>query len=135
MEISTKNIVIADDDSEDVELFSQALTEVSPGSTLSIAENGQLLMNLLKVAAIPDLIVLDLDMPFKSGQQCLKEIRSQEKFNKVPVVVLSTSKRVKEVERSVCKGLNYFFMKPWSYADLKKLVNQICQGKFAEIAF
>ena len=120
---------------EDVELFSKALSEVFPAATLSIAENGQVLMNLLKVAAIPDLIVLDLNMPFKSGQQCLKEIRSQKRFNKVPVVVLSTSKRVKEVERSVCKDLNYFFMKPWSYPDLKKMVNQICQGKFAEIAF
>jgi DNA-binding response OmpR family regulator len=134
MESLLKNIIIAEDDLDDVELFTQALTEVCPGFNLSKAENGDQLMRLLDENEMPDMIVLDLNMPYKSGKECLKEIRLLEKFDDVPIVILSTSKRVKELKFSFCQGLNYFFMKPWSYNDLRAMIKNLCQGRFADVA-
>lgn len=128
-----QNILIADDDLDDIDLFSQALTEVNPGVTLNVAGDGNALINLLNICTIPDIIVLDLNMPYKTGKQCLREIRLQQKFNMVPVILMSTSRHVTEVRHTITGGLNYFSMKPWTYPDLKLIINKICEGRYAEI--
>src|SRR5207253_1102801 len=71
------HIVLADDDEDDREVFLEALQEIAPQMKVDICEDGTELMKFLLQdgAAYPDIIFLDLNMPLKSGYQCLKEIR------------------------------------------------------------
>lgn len=128
-----REIFIADDDEEDVDMLSQALKEVNPAVQLHVADNGKDLLLLLANGTTPDIIILDLHMPFKSGTQCLAEIRNHSRFDEVPVILLSNSKRVADVKAKVTDGLNYYITKPWSYNEFLKMIQKICNGNVKDL--
>ena len=76
------NILLADDDQDDRILFQDALSEIQIPSSLSFATNGEELIKLLKKNAsnLPDILFLDLNMPLKTGSECLTDIRNCELF-------------------------------------------------------
>ena len=77
MSFNIRNIVMADDDQDDVDLFQSAVDETCPKISLTVAKDGTKLMQLLDSSPAPDAIFLDLNMLGKSGKDCLGEIRSQ----------------------------------------------------------
>ena len=83
------NVLIAEDDDEDYLIFSLAIEELSFKVILSRAENGDLLFKLLDENN-PDIVFLDLLMPCKDGRQCLREIRSNRKYDAIPIIVYSS---------------------------------------------
>src|SRR5687767_78967 len=94
-------ILIADDDAEDCMFLRDALEENGLGKSLHFVENGEKLMDYLhhrgnysdsEKYPIPELILLDLNMPKKDGRKALKEIKSDQELRLIPVVVLTTSK-------------------------------------------
>src|SRR5690349_23555564 len=99
-----RHIVFADDDVDDVELFQSALTETCPRSELAVVQNGDDLLKLLEHGPLPDAIVIDLNMPCKSGKQCLVAIRAKRQFNKTPVIILSTSNASSDMQYCLSKG-------------------------------
>jgi CheY-like chemotaxis protein len=72
-----KNIYFADDDPDDREIFAELFYEMFPVEGLRLFESGKALTDALSAPAgpLPDLILLDLQMPLKDGFECLKEIR------------------------------------------------------------
>ena len=128
-----KHIIIADDDSDDVELFQDMANNHCPDLKITIAENGMELLILLQTIPTPDAILLDINMPLKDGHQCLNEIRSNVHFNNIPVIMLSTSNNENEI-KSLLSGADYYFVKPVTYDGLKEIVNAVCKGTFAAVA-
>src|SRR5438105_121894 len=129
MSLKIKNIVIADDDQDDVDLFQSAVEETCSQVSLTIARDGTKLMKLLDNTPAPDAIFLDLNMLGKSGRDCLEEIRSQEKFAEVPVMILSTSNRKAEIDECLSNGADHYFVKPNSYDELKNIIKELCDGQ------
>lgn len=125
---SIKNIVIADDDADDVEMFQSAIDETCPDIELSVATDGAKLIKLLEKMPTPDAIFLDLNMPNKSGKECLEEIRANDDFDDVPIVILSTSNQQDEIKFCLNNGANHYFVKPNSYSGLKNIIESICSG-------
>jgi CheY-like chemotaxis protein len=122
------NIVIADDDLDDVELFQEAIAHVCPDVNVTIATDGLQLIQLLDEIPIPDAIVLDLNMPRKSGIQCLEEIRANADFADVPIIMLSTSTSPKDAAYCLKTGASHYLVKPNSFAAMKQIVEGICSG-------
>src|SRR3954470_8771543 len=91
MNTLAKRIMIADDDPDDVQNFQLAMKESGISYRLIIANDGEDLLQLLDDLKAPDLIVLDLSMPRKNGAVCLQELRSKKQFDKIPIIILSTS--------------------------------------------
>jgi len=87
------NILLADDDVEDCQLFEKALKGIPIPNRLKIFSNGEELMNyLLKNSTdLPDVLFLDLSMPQKTGFECLIEIKENKKLKNIPVFVFTTS--------------------------------------------
>jgi CheY-like chemotaxis protein len=125
-----KNLVMADDDEDDVQLFQEALAESCSDHNLTIAADGAKLIKLLEVIPTPDVILLDLNMPLKSGKECLEEIRANDKFDNVPVVILSTSSQDADIQDCFKKGADHYFVKPPSLDGMKAIVLHICTGSF-----
>ncbi len=73
--LSIQSILLADDDEDDRMLFEDALNQVKSKVRLSTAEDGHMLLEMLKNRPLPDVIFLDLNMPGKNGFECLQEIR------------------------------------------------------------
>ena len=120
------HIILADDDEEDQELFKDAVQEIEPKIKISAANNGDELMRLLlKDAIVPDVIFLDLNMPFKNGQECLAEIRSNEKLKSIPVIIYTTSNNKKHIDDTYSSGADYYISKPNSFKDLKLIIKKM----------
>lgn len=111
--------MLADDDQDDTFLFREALEQIPLETDLSIAENGVELLQILKDADNkPDIIFLDMNMPVKNGLECLEEIRSTARFERVPIVVLSTSVSQHLWESAYRNGANLYIQKPNSFNSL-----------------
>lgn len=126
-----KHIMIADDDEEDIELLMSALKECPEKINVSAARNGLALLEILEQGCVPDLIVLDLNMPYMNGYKCLGAIRRNQKYNQVPVMILSTSLLKSDIDFCLSSGANYYAVKPSNLADLKNLVKVMCKGIMA----
>lgn len=122
-----KKIILADDDSDDCELFQDALGEVSIQTQITILKNGVVLMKTLDdtVPPPPYAIFLDLNMPLKNGYECLTEIRNTPKLKDIMVVIFSTTDNQTAIEKTYSLGANYFVRKPNSFDLLKKAIEKI----------
>lgn len=118
------SIILADDDRDDHDFFKDALNEIAPSVNLSIVENGDALLALLK-HYIPDFIFLDLDMPCKNGLECLSEIRNNTMLQAIPIVIFSSTSRPANIDTAYEMGADLFFIKPSNYNDLTASIKAI----------
>ena len=126
------NILLADDDLDDCFFFKKALNELPIETNLTIVHDGEELMNYLSDNSdkLPDLLFLDLSMPRKTGIECLSEIKENEKFKKLRVVVFTTSfVRDIDFEQSLINtlssiGAEKYIRKPSDFEMLKKIISE-----------
>ena len=127
-------ILIADDDPDDRQMTKEALEENYLLNDLRFVENGEELMQYLNRegpfanasnSPRPGLILLDLNMPKKDGREALKEIKSDPRLKRIPVIVLTTSKTEEDILRTYNLGVNCFITKPVSFKDLLEVTKSI----------
>ncbi len=122
---SIKKLIIADDDCDDQVLLQEALEDLEYPPLMQMVSDGCQLISTLAKEILPDLVLMDLNMPNKNGIECLLEIRSNAKFDKLPIIVLSTSKDPHDIEVCFNSGANLFFSKPYNFKELKTLVHSL----------
>lgn len=120
-------VLMADDDKDDQEIFKKALDETEIPTTLTTVDNGKELMENLKDESVPnpDIIFLDINMPGKNGKECLAEIKNDETLKEIPTVVYTTSTAPKDIEETYEAGANLYVPKPYSFHGLIKLIKKI----------
>ncbi len=130
-----KQILLADDDSDDCMLFEEALKEVSANTLLTIESDGHSLMERLQnlKESLPDILFLDLNMPKKNGSECLCEIRSLPQFNNIPIIILSTSSQRQAVKKMYEQGANYYICKPSNFNHLKDSIRNVLSFTLDEL--
>jgi CheY-like chemotaxis protein len=130
-----KTILLADDDSDDCLLFEDAVREVSSDIQITTAKDGMELMDILEetVPPPPDVIFLDLNMPRKSGYECLAEIKGTQKFRNIPVVILSTSSQADAIDEVYHNGADFYIRKPGSFPKLKQAIQQILSVDWTQV--
>jgi len=117
------NILLADDDAIDRELFIEGINHTGIQYSIKEVSNGEEVFNYLAdTSQRPDLIILDFNMPVKDGRITLKELKTQEQFRRIPVVIMSTSNSRFDVSLAYDSGANLFIVKP---DDFKELVSQL----------
>jgi two-component system response regulator len=118
-------ILIAEDDADDRYLLSSAFQENGFTDDLHFVENGVELMDHLNgllekgnEGQLPQLILLDLNMPKKDGREVLKEIKKHPSLKKIPVIIFSTTNNELEMKRCYELGANSYITKPNSFEHL-----------------
>lgn len=121
------HIMLADDDEDDRLFFKEAFEEVKIKYKISTFNDGEQLMDYLYEAnnPLPDIIFLDLNMPRKSGIECLKEIRNNERLQKISVAIYSTSSSEQDIEDTFVSGANVYIKKPNDFNMLKKILSDV----------
>jgi len=119
-----RSIVFAEDDEDDQFYFREAFHEINSEIRVRFVSNGNQLMQLLK-NFLPDLIFLDLEMPYKNGLECLVELRNNPALNKLPVIVLSSTMRPANIQTSYEMGANLFLHKSSRYSEFSECLKQI----------
>jgi CheY-like chemotaxis protein len=117
-------VLIAEDDDEDFIIFSEAVDELPFSVILSRAENGEILLKILH-NQLPDILFLDILMPLKDGRQCLREIRSNRKFDLLPIIIYSSVSQPSDIEFCFREGANLYTIKPTSFQELKEVLKRI----------
>jgi response regulator RpfG family c-di-GMP phosphodiesterase len=118
------NVLMAEDDIDDFEILADAISKVPVKIVLSRAENGDVLMKLIH-EKIPDLLFLDIILPQRDGRDCIREIRSDKKFDSLPIIVYTSLKDLDTIEFCYRWGTNLFVHKPQSYSDIAHIVRKI----------
>lgn len=120
------HILLADDDKDDCDFFQDALEEIGPAHRLTTVNNGVDLMQYLRMSDgdYPDLIFLDLNMPRKSGMECVTEIKDAANLSQIPVVIYSTSLDRSVVERLHEMGAYGYIQKPGDFTQLRIVVEK-----------
>ena len=127
---SAKRILLVDDDIDDRELFVEAFSYIDDPSIVSTLEASDKLLDYLHaVDVLPDYVFLDLNMPRKSGKECLKEIQQHESLRKIRVVIFSTSINPRDVAETYQDGAYCFIQKPNSFSDLKEILQKVLTSK------
>jgi CheY-like chemotaxis protein len=114
-------ILLVEDSETDVMMTREALNATQTPSTLHVVDNGDDAVRFLRrqppfgEAPRPDVILLDLNLPRKNGQEVLAEIKADEGLRTIPVVVLTTSKSEEDVQKSYNLHANSYVTKPLDF--------------------
>jgi|GEM_PF-1279617 len=114
-----KNVLVAEDDEINAMVFELLIQET--GATVTIATDGS---EALKMAftKVPDLIFIDVHMPFFSGIEAIRELRG--KGVSCPIISLSASTRLNERQNSIDAGANEFIIKPANRESINKMLTK-----------
>jgi CheY-like chemotaxis protein len=112
-------ILYADDDRDDREFMAEALSKIDPSISCQTASDGQHALELLrKSIELPDYIFLDINMPVMDGKQCLVELKNENRFKDIPVVIYSTTQNSTEINQMYRLGAASFIQKPNNFTEL-----------------
>jgi CheY-like chemotaxis protein len=120
------SIMLADDNDADRFLFEKALDKSILPLELIMIEDGEKLMNYLaeNTNNLPDIIFLDMNIPYKNGIECLTEIKANKITKDIPVIIYSSSLEDTHMNTLYEKGA-YYYMEKESYSDLVKNLKHI----------
>jgi two-component system response regulator len=125
------SVLLVEDDPGDVMLILEAFADNKVGNVLSVVSDGVEAMRFVRREGEyadrerPDLVVLDLNLPRKSGSEVLAEIKGDPDLSTIPVVVLTTSESEEDVMRSYRQHANAYITKPVDFDRLREIVHQI----------
>ncbi len=121
-------ILLVEDNPGDVRLTKEALKEGKVRNNMQVAEDGEEALAVLRrqgryaQATRPDLILLDLNLPKKSGREVLEEIKADPELKRIPVVVLTISKAEQDILKSYNLHANCYINKP---VDLEQFIDVV----------
>lgn len=120
-------VLLADDDVDDRLFFKEAFEEIKIKTEVQIVKDGMELMELLTKPGIklPHILFLDLNMPRKSGMECLKEIKEMDQFKDIAIAIYSTSASEQDIEQTFVNGANVYIKKPNDFSTLKKILTEV----------
>jgi CheY-like chemotaxis protein len=124
-------VLLVEDDPGDVVLITEAFEHNKVNNRLHVVADGVEALQFLRReapyedAAVPDLVLLDLNLPRKDGRQVLAEVKADDALRRIPVVVLTTSKAEEDVLRSYDLHANAYVTKPVDFDRFIEVVRQI----------
>ncbi|WP_375561923.1 response regulator [Bernardetia sp. OM2101] len=124
-------ILLVEDNLADTVLIQESLLESKLNLDIDTVIDGEKAMNYLyenlnnDKERLPDLIILDLNMPRKDGREVLKEIKEHEELRLIPVVIMTTSENEEDVKFAYKNHANSYISKPVDMEQFTKIVSSI----------
>lgn len=132
---SFKNyILIAEDDEDDRTTLQEIISELPLTVKTRIVEDGFELLNYLETPGInlPNLILLDINMPLINGLECLETIKNNERLKSIPVIMCSVADDQAVIEKCYKMGARHYVIKPQSFPELKQTMKKILETTWVE---
>ena len=131
MSVDVKTILLVEDNRGDVRLIQEAFKSTTARCQVVVVRDGMEAMSYLRQegefsdSLLPDLVLLDLNLPKKDGREVLAEIKADPKLKHLPVVVLTTSLNEDDIIKSYDLHVNCYIAKSRNVAQLFKIVRGI----------
>lgn len=126
--MKTTHILLVEDNEGDILLTTEALEEGKIFNKISVVRDGKQAMDFLKKrneytnVELPDLILLDINLPKQNGHEFLKLIRADSEIKHIPIIMLTTSSSEKDMLTANKNFANYYIIKP---VDVEDFINAI----------
>jgi two-component system, chemotaxis family, response regulator Rcp1 len=130
---TTPEILMADDNPADIDLTSEVLAQSGGRYHMNAVNDGEEALSFLRRegkyarAPVPDLVVLDLNLPRKDGCEVLSNIKADPVLARIPVVIFTTSQANSDVTRSYEVGANCYLRKPGNLAEFVAAVQSMAE--------
>lgn len=124
-------ILLVEDSPSDAMMTREVLEHSKLINSLHVVEDGVQAIDYLRKrppyenAPRPDMILLDLNLPKKSGREVLAEVKGDDDLKMIPVVVLTTSKSDEDVGKSYSLHANCYITKPVEFDEFAKIIRRI----------
>lgn len=120
-----KNVLVIEDEPNIIEAISFILSR--DGWSVATHSNGHDAVGVVQ-EAMPDLVILDVMLPGKTGYDILRELRSEDATQGLPVLMLTAKGQVKDREMAERAGASRFMTKPFSNAEMLNAVRELVAG-------
>jgi CheY-like chemotaxis protein len=122
-----KIFLLVDDDTDDTDMFHEALTEIDPSTVFYRAVDGVDALSILEKheQPMPHIIFLDVNMPRMDGWECLARLKTSDAYKNIPVMMYSTSAHQRDIDMALGHGALCYMTKPSEYSQLKKILAEI----------
>ena len=130
---TTPEILMVDDNPADIDLTSEVLAQSKGHFHVNAVNDGAEAISFLKrqgkynKAPVPDLVVLDLNLPRKDGCEVLSSIKADPALAKIPVVIFTTSQASNDITRSYKLGANCYLRKPGNLPEFVAVVQSMAE--------
>lgn len=125
------DILLVEDNPGDIRLTREALKDGKLRNTLNVVMDGEEAIHYLKRrdkfsgATLPDIILLDLNLPKKDGREVLAEIKSDPELQSIPVIILTTSSAQQDINNTYLHHANCYIMKPVDFNQFITVIRSI----------
>lgn len=132
-------ILLVEDNHGDALLVKRAFEHTTIENNLTIAISGEEALKLLSLyhatdpLQLPDIIILDLNLPGINGKQVLQEIKNDKQFKMIPVIILSSSQAKDDVMSAYNNHANCYMKKAYNLEELFELTEKIAQFWFKQV--
>ena len=120
-----KKIYIVEDNEKNLELFIAALGTI-PNIEIFTSITGKEGLRLIQ-SKNPDVIILDIQLPDINGTDICRELRKLKKFNKTPIIAVSSFAMKGDKERILEAGFTYYISKPLKITDFREKIQKLIQ--------
>ena len=120
-------VLLADDDEDDRLFFRSAFDEIKIKTIVHTVNDGEELMRHLIQTdnVMPHVLFLDLNMPCKTGLDCLNEIKEMPHLKDLAIAIYSTSASEEDIEETFVRGANIYIKKPNDFTALKRVLSEV----------
>ena len=123
-------ILLVEDNEDDIVIIQEVFADIKLASIVNTVRDGEEALAYLwrkgkyKVARMPDIVLLDINMPKKNGFEVLEEMKKDPRLQSLPVIMLTTSHREEDVVRAYEKGACSYIHKLVDLDEFKHLIKQ-----------
>ena len=134
MEHEKYDIILVEDNPNDAELMVHSLKKNHLANKLIVLEDGEQALDYIFCKGqyaerdsdeLPKVIFLDLKLPKVSGLEVLEQVKSNDKSNKIPIVIVTSSKEDPDIKAAYNLGANSYVVKPVGFDQFKETINQL----------
>ncbi len=129
--VKLADILLIEDNEGDIELTREAFEDAKYRNNLSVAKDGDQALDYLfkrngyEDAVMPDIILLDLNLPKTDGREILETIKADSKLKHIPTIILTSSKAERDIAESYDLHANCYIVKPLNSTKFMDVVQRV----------
>lgn len=129
------SILLVEDDTIEILKLNRTIEKLNLNHKIVVKKNGELALDYLKeTQTLPDIILLDLNMPKLNGIEFLETLKNSKKIMHIPTIILTTSSNQKDLDECFKLGVSGYILKPLKYEEyVSKIEKTLCYWSINEL--